>query len=250
MYDCGHVVRNIQKEKNAAISSPRVQKETKKFLINLIYNKMATIKQGILGGFSGKVGSVVGTSWKGIGVMKAMPLSVANPKTSSQVNNRDRNTGVLRLAQGIGTTFIRTYWNRFAKGMSGFNDFMSVNYACYNPATQQYDQTKMFASVGKLVPMSITTASVEYSGACSLSFPARSTSSDYVAGDLVDVAVFNKDKQEGVVHMGVVATATTATFNIPANWQADEECIVFLSCRRGDGTAVSTSDSYNAVIAL
>ena len=31
---------------------------------------MGTIKQGILGGFSGKVGTVVGSSWKGISYMR------------------------------------------------------------------------------------------------------------------------------------------------------------------------------------
>ena len=46
---------------------------------------MGILKQGILGGFSGKVANVVGTSWKGIAVIKAMPLSVANPKTAGQV---------------------------------------------------------------------------------------------------------------------------------------------------------------------
>ena len=31
---------------------------------------MGTIKKGILGGFSGKVGTVVGASWKGISYMR------------------------------------------------------------------------------------------------------------------------------------------------------------------------------------
>ena len=34
---------------------------------------MGTIKQGILGGFSGKVGTVVGASWKGITYMREIP---------------------------------------------------------------------------------------------------------------------------------------------------------------------------------
>ncbi|MDP9040682.1 MAG: DUF6266 family protein [Bacteroidota bacterium] len=34
---------------------------------------MGTIVKGILGGFSGKVGTVVGSSWKGLAVMKSVP---------------------------------------------------------------------------------------------------------------------------------------------------------------------------------
>lgn len=37
---------------------------------------MGTIKQGILGGFSGKVGNIVGASWRGIDYIRSMPASV------------------------------------------------------------------------------------------------------------------------------------------------------------------------------
>ena len=40
---------------------------------------MGTIKQGILGGFSGKVGTVIGGSWKGISYMRSQAQSVKNP---------------------------------------------------------------------------------------------------------------------------------------------------------------------------
>jgi hypothetical protein len=40
---------------------------------------MGKINQGILGGFSGKVGNVVGGSWKGIEYMRVIPASIANP---------------------------------------------------------------------------------------------------------------------------------------------------------------------------
>ena len=43
---------------------------------------MAIISQGILGGISGKIGNVVGGSWKGIDYLRIMPASVANPKNT------------------------------------------------------------------------------------------------------------------------------------------------------------------------
>ena len=36
---------------------------------------MGTIKQGILGGFSGKVGTVVGSTWKSVHYMRALAVS-------------------------------------------------------------------------------------------------------------------------------------------------------------------------------
>lgn len=49
---------------------------------------MGTIKQGILGGFSGKVGTVIGSSWKGIAYMRGRAQSIKNPKTEAQQKQR------------------------------------------------------------------------------------------------------------------------------------------------------------------
>jgi hypothetical protein len=49
---------------------------------------MGKIKQGILGGFKGKVGTVVGASWNGIAYMKGLPQSQKDPKTAAQMAQR------------------------------------------------------------------------------------------------------------------------------------------------------------------
>ncbi len=50
---------------------------------------MGKIKQGILGGFKGKVGTVIGASWNGIAYMKGLPQSQKDPKTAAQMVQRD-----------------------------------------------------------------------------------------------------------------------------------------------------------------
>ena len=49
---------------------------------------MGKIKQGILGGFKGKVGTVIGASWNGITYMRGLAQSVKNPKTAAQLQQR------------------------------------------------------------------------------------------------------------------------------------------------------------------
>lgn len=88
---------------------------------------MGIIKQGILGGFSKKVGSVVGTSWKGIAVMKSMPQSVANPKTTAQVEQRSAFAYTSKLASALLTPCIQECWNRWSKRESGYNAFVKKN---------------------------------------------------------------------------------------------------------------------------
>ena len=49
---------------------------------------MGKIKQGILGGFRGKVGTVIGASWNGIAYMRGIPQSQKDPKTAAQLAQR------------------------------------------------------------------------------------------------------------------------------------------------------------------
>ncbi len=49
---------------------------------------MGKIKQGILGGFKGKVGTVIGASWNGIAYMRGLAQSVKNPKSAAQLQQR------------------------------------------------------------------------------------------------------------------------------------------------------------------
>ena len=49
---------------------------------------MGKIKQGILGGFKGKVGTVIGSSWNGIAYMRGQAQSVRNANTPAQQKQR------------------------------------------------------------------------------------------------------------------------------------------------------------------
>lgn len=95
---------------------------------------MGIIKRGILGGFSKKVGNVVGGSWKGIAYMRSQPLSVANPRTSLQLAQRGRMTNIVQFAKPILGTFIKPFWDRFAVRMSGYNAFVMENIKLFNPS--------------------------------------------------------------------------------------------------------------------
>ena len=93
---------------------------------------MAKIKQGILGGFSGKVAGVVGTSWKGRAVMKSRPLSVANPRTDAQQEQRGKFSKIAELASGILTTFVQQVENPISGDISGYNKFVKDNKTAFN----------------------------------------------------------------------------------------------------------------------
>lgn len=87
---------------------------------------MAILKQGILGGFSGKVGNVVGASWKGIDYIRSLPSSVSNPRTPGQVSQRTK----FSLVQGFLTSMqsaVRIGFKNYAGKQTAFNAATSYN---------------------------------------------------------------------------------------------------------------------------
>ena len=88
---------------------------------------MGIIKRGILGGVSNKIGNVVGSSWKGIATLRSLPLSVANPNTLAQRNNRSTFSLMSKLGSEVLATICQPLWNRDAKQMSGFNAYVMNN---------------------------------------------------------------------------------------------------------------------------
>ena len=110
---------------------------------------MGVIKRGLLGGFSGRVGNIVGSSWKGIAIIKSLPLSVANPRTTGQTTQRTKFSTVVDLASNILSQFIKPLWDRFASQMSGYNAFTSVNVKLIDP-TNSNPIVGLVASQGKI----------------------------------------------------------------------------------------------------
>jgi hypothetical protein len=93
---------------------------------------MGKIKQGILGGFSGKVGGIIGTSWKGIAIIKAMPLSVAQPVTAKKTNAKNRFASVVAFSKPVLVDVIKPLLDRNAVKMSGYNVFAQMNKNCFD----------------------------------------------------------------------------------------------------------------------
>jgi len=92
---------------------------------------MAKLVGGPLGSYRGKAGGTIGSSWKGIAVVKSMPLSVANPKTVAQTAQREKFAACIAAARLLLSDLITTYWNPFAKRMSGINAFVKQNIDCF-----------------------------------------------------------------------------------------------------------------------
>lgn len=202
---------------------------------------MGVIKRGILGGFSGSVGNVVGSSWKGIATMKAKPLSVANPNTAGQVAQRSKMSNIVAFSKDILSTIIKPLNDRFASAMSGYNLFVQRNIALF---ANEYPnpQANLILSSGNVATAEVITADVAIGTATVvLQWTDNSGEGNALATDVPFVVVYNRT-QNVIASVGVgggVRSDATIDIELPANAAAGNVIYCWLAFRRADGTQVS-----------
>ena len=91
---------------------------------------MGKIKQGILGGFRGTVGTVVGSSWNGIAYMKGKPQSVRNPRTDAQLQQREFFKEVQALVAQLTDEQLASLFPSVTRGMTRRNMLTRQISAC------------------------------------------------------------------------------------------------------------------------
>lgn len=118
---------------------------------------MGVLKRGIFGGFTGKIGNLVGAQWKGIDTVRAYQATVSNPNTVPQQNQRQKFKAIQRLAGQILIGWIHPLYNVLAQRKSGYNLFISRILAQY-PNAGNPGWGSLQPSPGKLPPVVLTSA--------------------------------------------------------------------------------------------
>ena len=210
---------------------------------------MGKISQGILGGFSGKVGTVIGGNWKGIDYMRSKASKVTNPKSKAQKDQRSKFSMVLSFLQPI-TDFVKIGFKDYAIKMTAFNSAMSYNVK--NAITGTYpnysmDYSQALVSRGSLAGALNPAANSAATGEVTYTWDDNSVESNANADDLTMLMVLNADKKEAVFTTeGSTRDAGTQTLTIPDSYSGDSiECfIAFISV---DGE-VANSDYVGSVV--
>jgi hypothetical protein len=96
---------------------------------------MGTISKGILGGFSGKVGTVVGGNWKGIDYMRSKSSRRNFKATQPQLEQQLKFALAIRFVQTF-TGLVEVSFGNFAVRKTGFNS--AVSYTLKNAITGAY----------------------------------------------------------------------------------------------------------------
>jgi hypothetical protein len=210
---------------------------------------MGKISQGVLGGFSGKVGNVVGGTWKGIDYMRIKPANVTNPRTEGQVDQRSKFSTVLRFLQPM-TDFLRVGFKLYANKMTQFNAAMSYN--LNNAITGVYpnfmvDYASALVTRGNLSGAANGAASSPSAGDVQITWDDNSGSGSAQATDKALIVLLNTTRQEAVfTTAGPARSAGTETISVPSEYTG-EDVEVFLGFISEDGSKVANSSYLGSV---
>ena len=211
---------------------------------------MARLSQGILGGISGTIGNVVGSSWKGIAIVKTKPLSVANPKTAGQIRQRTKMSNAVSFAKLILASTIKPMWDRFAQQASGYNDFISENISLFtdampNPANQ------LVISKGQMLAVDPNSLGGN-AGATIVPFGFPDDLPDALSLADDDVYVVLVNETQGIVGFSsaqVERSDSGSSVTLREPLVSGDVLNLYLAFRRKDGTVVSNTGFITNTVA-
>lgn len=192
---------------------------------------MGKIKQGILGGFKGKVGTVIGSSWNGIAYMKGQAQSVRNPKTAAQMTQRNFFKEVQELAAQISNEQLAFLFPNSPKNMTRRN--MLAQQLAADPIitdNEKHVNLSSLTTIGNAPTAELPTVTIEANeNFLNIFWQDETDIRTLHANEYPTVFVANVTKKKIFLVNSTVALGSEATVNMQVNLAAYGESGDFFS---------------------
>ena len=182
---------------------------------------MAKIHQGIEGGFSGKVGPVIGYQWRGRWCMRARPRRVHNPQTEAQQAHRMVFRDMVRLAGRMRRALlVGLREESHAEGMTECNLFVKMNKERFGGGTVDYGHLEL--SRGPVAPVALTETVVDADNVLHVRFEGNPLHQRAEAYDRVYVYLYCPALQEGLLPAHVFRRTKKLDVALPDEWVGEQ----------------------------
>ena len=192
---------------------------------------MGQSKQGILGGFKGKVGTVIGSSWNGIAYMKGQAQSVRNPKTAAQMTQRNFFKEVQELAAQISNEQLAFLFPNSPKNMTRRN--MLAQQLAADPIitdNEKHVNLSSLTTIGNAPTAELPTVTIEANeNFLNIFWQDETDIRTLHANEYPTVFVANVTKKKIFLVNSTVALGSEATVNMQVNLAAYGESGDFFS---------------------
>lgn len=182
---------------------------------------MALYKNGILGAYRNKVGTVVGRIWRGKDVVAAMPKSMHNPNTQPQKSIRSRFAVIGRLAAALLNALNIGLHNIYMKRQStAIGEFVRLNWDAVTAAgeTVTTDYSSIKIAKGNLVGVLFGTADFNTPQQVSVSFESNEEADGTSLDDLIYLMVYCPDADAAILSAPVKRSANSVYLMVPGYW--------------------------------
>jgi|SRR5690554_6653164 len=204
---------------------------------------MAIHKEGIMGSFSGKVGPLVGASWRGIPVVRSAPKKSNKPPTSSQLLCRERFRVVEAFLNPM-SEFLKTNFSIPVEGKTPRNVASTWNnpYAIDETGDKiGINYSKVLLSQGILREMEQPQLLIAPLGSVKLNWKDNSHQAMAWADDILFAVLYAPDVKEYLYFSEAgLRSDTTALLQLPETlWEQELHC--WAGFKNDDLGAISNS---------
>lgn len=173
--------------------------------------------KGILGGFSGTVGTVVGSKWKGIDVIRSVGPEHNSSNTTPQATQRVKFSLVFRFLQSM-KDLLDIGFKDFAVKMTGPNSALAYNIK--NAVTGNFPNfsilySEVLISRGSLPKASLPVAAVGASGTVAFTWANNTGIGKAKADDKSILVAYCPELNHTLYATGASRSAGADTLNVP-----------------------------------
>ena len=204
---------------------------------------MATLNKGILGGFSGKVGPVVGANWRGMDVIRSRPKSSKRNPTEKQLEQQLKFKLAISFLQPI-----KNIQSRFFGSGSGVKSRvnMAVSYTISTAIQMvaglpELIYNKVLITRGELTSFQNAVLTTQPGGVLHLEWEDNSTQGDAAPKDQVSIVCYCAELNNWEIYEGIVMRSDLmADVTLPA-YCLGKTMEVYAFLNNEKQTAASTS---------
>lgn len=204
---------------------------------------MAKINIGILGGFIGKVGAVVGYIVDGKAIIKALPPAVRRDPTDKQARQQSMMAITIKFLLSM-FDYVKVGWAAHCHGMTELN--AASSYILKNAFIDDNEETKLdyrrvLISRGELPHRVHNVSASILDCVVSLAWEDNSIVAEANEDDVSMPLAYNIDKGLSAFDLSGGSRASSSTrLELPADWLGDS-VVIYLAFRSPDFARVSDS---------
>lgn len=216
---------------------------------------MGTIRNGANGGFSGKAGSIIGSSWNDVNYIKGLPKLSKKPASLKQLDQRARFTAALRYLGPIKDVLMMGWKGQTTGRTTGFN--MGIQHALGYALIGTYpdytiDKSLIQVSKGTLQKYSGDAMNfIDDEGLkLQLSWSPQVNKVNAFADDSLNVLLYNEEQDLFLFFdNAALRSEATASLQLPGNF-VGQTVHVYLFYTNNGGTRQSNSVYQGPIVVV